>query len=91
MAQIVNHAQDIRIKSAITTASAKEPALEKETVTVFVTKVIMETLVQNALLDIMNLTKMKRLCYVLHATQHVTDLAKGLDQKIAKNVQMDGT
>lgn len=91
MVQIVRRVQDIRIKSVVTMASAKELAREKEMVVASAIKDISETLVQSALQDTMNLIKMKRLCYVPHATQRAMDLAEGLDQRIAKSVPMDGT
>lgn len=91
MVHPVYHVQDIQIKFAIIMENVKELVQEKEMAVVSVIKDMLETLVHNVLQDIMSLTKMKRLCCVQHAMQHVMDLAKVLDQRIVRNVQTDGT
>lgn len=91
MAQIVRNVQDTQITSAIIMANVKGLAQEKEMEAASAKKDILETSVQIVLQDIMNLTKMKKLCYVLYAMQRVMDLAEVLVQRIVRNVLLDGT
>jgi len=91
MDQIVHSVQDIQIKSAVIMANVKGLAQEREMVAASVTKDISETSVQNVLQDTMNLTRTKKLYYVLHAMRHVMDLAEVPGQRIARNVLLDGT
>lgn len=90
MVLAANHAQAIQTVCAIIMASAKELALEKETVVASVIQVTLGTPVQSVLWDITNHTRMKRPCCAPHVMQHARGPAKVLDRRIVRSARADG-